>query len=424
MEKNDKVRKNRDRKKKVYSAVLSVIVAFSLWLYVVNNVSVEADATFNNIPVVREGEAVLKERNLMVTSISRETVSLNLFGSRDNLNKVDSSNTSVKIDLSSIQEPGEKIPMNYIPSYPADVGSNAFEVLEKNPAVIYVNVDYRRTFDVPVHVKWMGSRSENYIYDTENYTLGNTAVTITGPAAVADQIAQAVIEVDLTKRSESISESFRYTLCDAAGNPVDARQIITNLEDIRLDAQIQRIKEMDIIADIIYGGGATRENTTVTVEPEIIRVSGGEAVLAELGDTYTICTINLAEIERSTKDLKYTIALPEGVTNQTGVSEVNVTVRFTGLKTREFVIDTFELINVPEGMEAEIINANLTVKVRGPEEEMAQLSEADIRAVVDFSNAEVGTATYKASILVGDKFPNVGALKTSSVSATVQAAEE
>lgn len=411
------------RNNKVYSAILSVVVAFGLWLYVVNNVSVEMDATFNNIPVVREGESILNERNLMVTSLSVDSVSLNLFGSRDDLNKVDSSNTSVKIDLSSIKEPGEKIPLTPTPSYPADVSAGAFEVREKTPAVIYVSVDYRRTFEVPVNVKWTGTRSENYIYDTENYTLDTSAVTITGPAAVADQIAQAIIEIDLTNRTESISESFRYTLCDIDGKPVDAAQITTNAEEIRLDAQIQSIREVDLIVDVIYGGGATKENTVVSLEPETIRVSGGEAVLAELGDTYTVCSINLAEIEKSTKDLKYTIALPEGVTNQTGVSEVTVTVQFNGLKTREFTIDNFQTINVPEGMEAEIINANLTIKVRGPEEELTELKERDITAVVDFSNAEVGTATYKATITFGEKFPNVGALKTNSVSATVQTAE-
>ena len=109
------------KKNKIYSMILSVMVAFGLWLYVVNNVSSEMDATFNNIPVVREGESVLKERNLMVTNISHEVVSLNLFGSRDDLNKVDSSNTSVKIDLSNIQEPGEKIPLTYVPSFPLEI---------------------------------------------------------------------------------------------------------------------------------------------------------------------------------------------------------------------------------------------------------------------------------------------------------------
>ena len=412
------------KKNKIYSMILSVAVAFGLWLYVVNNVSSEMDVTFNNIPVVREGEAMLRDRNLMVTKLSHESVSLNLFGSRDDLNKLDSSNTSVKIDLSNIQEPGEKIPLTYVPSYPADVSAGAFEVREKTPETILVSVDYRRTFEIPVNVKWTGNRSEKYIYDTENYTLDNTVLTIPGPAAVADQIAQAVIEVDLSSRTESISESFRYTLCDIDGDPVDAQQIVTNVEEVRLDAQIQQIKEMDLVADIVYGGGATKDNTMVKLEPETIRVSGGEAVLAELGDTYTVCTINLAEIERSTKDLKYTITLPEGVTNQTGVSEVTISVQFAGLKTREFTIEKFQMVNVPEGMEAEIINANLTIKVRGPEAELEALKERDITAVVDFSNAEVGTATYKANITFGEKFPNVGALKTNSVSATVQQAEE
>lgn len=409
------------RKNKIYSVILSVAIAFGLWLYVVSNVTSETDITFEGIPVVREGETILTERNLMVTNMSANTVSINLAGSRDVLSKIDKSNTSVKIDMSKITEPGEKIAMNYTPSFPADVSSSDLDIREKNPSIIYVDVDYRRSYDIPVQVKWTGTRSENYIYDTENYTLDNMVVTITGPATVADQIRYAQIEVDLTNRGESISESFSYTLCDGEGNPVDAKLITTNVEQIRLDAQIQRIQEIDLVADILYGGGATKDNTTVTLNPATIRVSGGEAVLAELGDSITVCTINLAEIEKSTKELKYTIALPEGVTNQTGVSEVTVSVTFVGLKTKEFVVENFQKMNVPEGMEAEIINASLTIKVRGPEEELALLEERDITAVVDFTNAEVGTATYKATITFGEKFPNLGVLKTNSVSATVQA---
>jgi len=410
-------------KNKGYSIILSLVVAFGLWLYVVNNVSEQADWTFNNIPVVREGETVLSERNLMVTDISVDTVSLHLSGARDDLNKIDSSNTSVKVDLSTITEPGEKIELNYKPSYPSDVGANVFEVTDKNPSVIYVSVDYRRSFEIPVVVKWKGTRSEDYIYDTENYVLDYPAINITGPAAVADMIDHAEVEVDLSGKVESISESFRYTLCDVNGNPIDAKRITTSVEEVRLSAQIQRIKEVALNAEVIYGGGATAMNTTVDIEPKAIRVSGGEAVLAELGESYTVCTINLAEVEKNTDIQRYTITLPEGVTNQTGVTEAVVTVRITGLKTREFTIDNFEAVNVPEGMKAEIINANLTVKIRGPEEEILALTEQDIKAVVDFSAAEIGTATYKANIEFTEAFPNVGALKTNSVSATVQTAE-
>ena len=407
------------KERRITSAILSLVIAFGLWWYVVNNVSMEDDITFNNIPVVREGESVLSERNLMITDISTESVSMNLIGSREDLNKVDSSNMSVKINLTNIDEPGERIPLTYVPSYPATVANTAFEVPYKNPSVIFVSVDYRRTLEIPVVVKWTGTRSENYLYDTENYTTDYTTVTITGPATVVDQIDHAQVLIDLTDRSESFSESFRYTLCDAQGEPVDAQRITTSVEEIQLTAQIQQIKEVDLIADILYGGGATPENTTVTLSPEVIRVTGGEAVLEELGDTYTVCSINLADIEKSSNELKYTVTLPEGVTNQTGVSEVVVTVRFNGLKTKEFVVEKIEAIHVPEGMIAEVINANVTVRLRGPEAELSKLTEKDITAVVDLSAAEIGTATYKALIQINPEFPHVGALKTTSVSVTV-----
>ena len=410
---------DKRKEKRITSAILSLVIAFGLWWYVVNNVSMEDDITFNNIPVVREGESILNEENLMITDISTETVSMNLSGSREDLNKVDSSNLSVKINLSNIKEPGERIPLPYTPSYPANVANTAFEVSHKNPSVVFVSVDYRRTLEIPVKVKWTGTRSEDYLYDTENYTLDYSAVTITGPATVVDQIDHAQVLIDLSKRSESFSESFRYTLCDADGQPVDAKHVITSVEEVQLTAQIQQIQEVDLMVDVIYGGGATPENTTITLSSEAIRVSGGKAVLEDLGDSYTIGSINLADIEKSSHTQTFPLSLPEGVTNQTGVTEVTVTVRFSGLRTKELVVENIEMINVPEGMVAEIINANLTIRVRGPEDEINRLTEQDISAVVDLSEAETGTATYKALIKISEEFPNVGAMKTSSVSATV-----
>lgn len=412
------------KRNKLYSALLSVVVAFGLWLYVKNNVSIEDNNTFYNIPVVMEGEAVLNEENLMITSMSANTVSLNLTGARSDLSKLDSSKLTAKVDLSQIKEPGEHIPLSYTISYPSDVSASAFTVGNKNPGAIYVDVDYRRVSEIPVLIKWTGDRSEDYIYDTENALLDTNTVTISGPASVVDTIDHARVEVDLTEQIKSISQNFRYTLCDAESNPVDAAQITTNVEEVRLEMQIQKIREIQLAADVVYGGGATERNTTVEISPQTIRVSGGEAVLNELGDTLTICSINLADLDKNTNEQKYTLTLPEGVTNQTGVSEVTVSIRFTGLKTREFTIDQFEAVNVPEGLSVEIINANLSVKIRGPETEIAGLKEENIRAVVDFSNAEVGTATYKVKIVCDDQFPGVGAVKANSVSATVQATGE
>ena len=409
-------------KNKFTSILLSVAIAFGLWLYVITSVSPDSTETYYNIPVVLEGESVLNERGLMLTAASSSTISLELAGTRSDLSKVNSGNITVKVDLSKIYEPGQKIALKPNITYPGVVPSNAFEELSQSE--FYVNVEYRRNKEVPVEVVWTGTRSEDYLYDTENALLDYSTVNIVGPASAADLIHHAVVEVDLTDRTESLSESYRYTLCDAEGNPVDAAEITTNVEEIRVDMKIERIKVVDLVAEIIYGGGTSKLNTSVEVYPESIRLSGSDAALSELGDTLTIATIDLSTVERNTENTS-TISLPEGVTNQTGVSEATVTIRFSGLSTREFTIEDIQSLNIPEGMEAEIISASLQVKVRGPASEVSKLTAEDITATVDFANAVAGTSTYKATIVFSEDFSNVGAIMGPySVTATVQSGEE
>ncbi|HIT35119.1 MAG TPA: hypothetical protein IAC30_00375 [Candidatus Faecousia intestinavium] len=412
------------RRNKLYSVALSLAVAFGLWLYVVNTVSQQDDRTYYNVPVVMEGESILNEDNLMITSRSTSTVSVHLSGPRGELNKITNSNSlTVKADLSKITEPGDDIALAYTVVYPSNVNGSSLTEESRNPQAIYVDVDYRRTKEIPVQVSWTGNRSEDYIYDTENAVLDNPTITVAGPAAVVDQIDHAQIEVDLSEQVKSISQSYRYTLCDAAGEPVDAQQIVTSVEEVRLDMQIQRIKELDLVVDVVYGGGATASNTEITLSQETLRVSGGEAVLSELGDSFTVCTINLADVERSSTELTFPINLPEGVTNQTGVSELTVKIRISDVMTKEVTIENFRVVNVPEGLSAEIITASLTVKVRGPADEITRLEEEDIVAEADFTNAEVGTATYRVVVIFPEGFEDVGALKTNSVTAMVQAGE-
>ena len=132
------------------SILLSIVIAFGLWLYVITYVSPNSEETYYNIPVVLEGESVLNERGLMCTSTSSSTVSLQLAGARSDLIKVNQNNITVKANLSAITEPGQKINLRYTISYPGNVAQNAFETLSQSD--FYVDVEYRRVKDVPVVV--------------------------------------------------------------------------------------------------------------------------------------------------------------------------------------------------------------------------------------------------------------------------------
>ena len=410
-------------KSKFASIIISLIAAFALWSYVVTFVSPEAEDTYYNIPIVMEGESVLTtERNLMVTDVSATDLDLTISGNRSDLIKVNSANITVKVDLTKVYEAGERISLLPNITFPGDVASNALVVENKNPGSIYVTVEERRTKEVPVEIKWIGSTPEGYMSDRENRILDYSTITVVGPASVADLIEKAVIEVDLNEQRESISQDYRYTLCDGENNPVDAELIKTNVEQVRLDVKIQQVKEVDLVVDVIHGGGTNERNTAVTILPETIRLSGSEAVLEDLGEQIVLGKIDLSVIEKS-QTLTFPITLPERVTNLSNIEEAQVEIKFYGMTVKEFVVENIVPIHVPEGMEVDLITEKLTIVLRGSATEMAKIQVEDITVTVDFTDAEAGTTTFKPVIRCADKFPNLGYVGTYWVSATLRQAE-
>lgn len=405
-------------KNKLAAAALSIFIAMALWLYVITTVSPGSKETYYNIPVVLANESVLTERGLMITSQSATTATLVLSGNRTDLSKVDQSNITLKADLSAIYEPGNQIPITYTTSFPGNVASNAFVIESKSPGRIYLNVERRVSKAIPVEVKWIGSVPDGFIADRENKLLEHPTVQITGPQSVTDQIEKAVVEVDLTDQRESISRDCTYTLCNVEGEPVDAGLITTNVEQIHLEVKIQRVKDVLLTYHLVEGGGAKAENAEIILSMDKIRVSGSEAALELMGDQLVVGTINLAEIDQNTTKT-FTIPLEEGITNLTGVAEVTAEIRLTGLRTKDFLVRQINVVNVPEGLEVELITQELTIKVRGPSAQITSLKSDDVMVVVDFTGAEVGTATFPVRAVFTDGFRDVGIFKSESVSASV-----
>ena len=401
-------------KNKLGSILLAVTVAFCLWLYVVSNISIEDERTYHDIPVAFEGEIALEERGLMITSGTDATVDLRLYGARTNLNKLTSSNINIKVNLTRIYDVGQ-VEVDYDITYPGDVPSNAFTALNKDPGSITLTVEQRITKEVPVVIDYIGSVPEEYMCDVDNALLDQEYVTIVGPASAIDQIEKAVIQVNLEEQTSSILDYFQYTLCNAAGEPVDAGMVVTDTAQIRLELTIRRFKELAVTYTLVEGGGATAENTNITLDTPVVRVSGSDTLLEQLTEI-NLGTINLGTIKEDTL-LTYSISLPEGVVNLSGVEEVNVDIDFRDLATKDFTVENIRVIGVPSGMEYELVTKRLTVTLRGPVTLINKMTPQDLVVTADLSGKDVGTVMVNATIdPVGTTFDSAGALGNFSVS--------
>lgn len=412
------------KKDKILSMLLSLIIALGLWLYVVTTVSTESTETYNDISVTFEGETILTERNLMITSGKDFKVDLRLTGSRGDHKKITTANDiTVKVDLTKVYDPGE-MELSYKISYPNGLMEDAFEVVDQSPNKVKVTVEKKaQRDDVPVKISYSGSAAEGFICDTENAVLDYPYITVIGPSSVVELIDHARIDVDLKDRTESLSENYRYTLCDAEGEPVDVEFVTTNVAEVHLDMKIHRFKDVPVELTVAYGGGATEQNTTIKIEPSTVRVSGSEALLDEL-EKITLGGIDLSSIESDT-EMSFPINVPEGVTNESSVTEALVKITFNGLTTKEFEVTQIKGINVPEGMEYVLVNEVLKVKLRGLTGLINSIKPEDITATIDFTDKEAGTFTYKPVITIdGESYVSVGAVGSYSISATLRVPEE
>ncbi len=404
-------------KNKFFTLLLSVVIAFSLWLYVITVESPGSSDTIYDIPLTIAGEMVLEERGLMITSdIEDIKVDLLLSGNRSDLIHVDASNITLKADLSGIDKPGvHTIEYDFIP--PGSVASNAFVVESRYPEIITITVEKREFKEIPVQIEWLGAVPEGFIAETEDAVLDYEMITVSGPAAVVEKIDHAKIQLDLTDRKESIDQSLRFTLSDEQGEPVDAVQIRVNVEEVQVMLAVQRYKEVKLVVTLENGGGATSETVKCEVLPGTIKVAGSMAALEGL-EEINLGTIRLADYEEAAR-LSFDIVLREGITNLSNVTEAEVDLQFPNMTVKEFTVTKIVAANVPKGMKADVITEKVTVKIRGSVAEMNRLTEQDITLIVDFTNAQAGTTTYRVQAEFGEGFQNVGLLGKTQVTATV-----
>lgn len=423
-------------KRKLIYGLLSVLIAFGLWLYVVTVVNPEWEETFYNIPVVLENEEILHERGLMLLSEEEPKVTLRLSGNRADMIKLNASNITIRADLSRIYSAGEQS-LTYTIVYPGDVPNNAFEIVSQTPQQIKLPVVERKSKAVDVVLKITGEEP-GYMAMAEDALLDYEKITISGPADMIDRIVKAEVTVDLTGQKESINQEFSYVFRDAEGNEVNSEWIKSTPQKIHCIMKIQRVQNVLVSVEVLEGAGLEAGEYTVIyynqetgeVISNPIAISGSETQfevaqgdgLIRDGKLFFDKTIDLAQIsgtpaadgglEIVVQDLSVeNLLAPYEISNQSAVDLVKVVVKIPKLAIKTLRVTTIEKINVPEGLQVEIKTKTLDVTMRGPDFQLPYIKETDITVQVDFANAAVNgdgkfTATvtfsrYNQSFVVG-----------------------
>ena len=400
---------------KVFTLVLSFVLACILWGYVVNVVNEEITVHIKNVPVTFEGaQTLLEDRDLQVVTDQTEDVDLNITGRRSEVQNLSRDNVSVRVDLSDIRNSGE-YSLAYGVSLPDGVDEDDVNI-SRSPYYVKVNVVKLVSTEVRLEGVFEGSVAEDYIRG--EFEITPDVITVSGPESTIASIAKGVIKITQDSLSKNIDKSMSYVLLDSLQNPIDMTGVIVDNEKVDVFVPVYKVKEVPVVARFIEGDGITEEDITYEVSPAFVTVYGFAESLDGI-NSFVLPTIDLTKMVAN-EVLTFPIPISNNISNLSGETVAEVSVKIVGVSSKTVETKNFVITGQPEGYYVDVVRNTLAVTVRAPKNQIDLIESNNIRVVLDLSNISAynGNQLISAAIYV-DGFADAGVVGDYTVAVTL-----
>lgn len=413
MKKTNPMRKLYDSR--IFWLVLSLLLALALWSYVASLSADEFKQTFR-VRVEFAGEDIIRNsRDLVIIDPDTNTVSVEIVGPRRIVAALSDSDLVARVDVSKLtQATYTSLPYTII--FPDGTDASQLRTNSKTPDTVNFMVSQLSSKTVQVRGSFEGSLAGGYTAETPIFE--PSTIVVSGAEAYIKNVDYAWVTFGKENVSQTYVEETGFVLMDKNAEECSTFGITFSTDVVTATLPILEIKEVPLTVNLIEGGGASAENTKITIEPqETVTLAGDSALLAGI-NRITLATIDLTDFASSYSET-YPIVVDEALQNITGISEVKVTVEVVGLDTKTFTVDggNISCTNVTEGYEAEILSSNITVTLRGPEESLREVRSENIRAVADLLDYKNSVGTFMPEVRIYvDGFTDVGAIGDNTIS--------
>ncbi|MBO5869217.1 MAG: hypothetical protein J6Q89_00555 [Clostridia bacterium] len=401
-----KQNKNISNTQKAALIVLSFLGAFMLWIYAIGYDSTLFERTFDGVEVVIEGESALAENKGYTLAREQEFSSITVVakGKRSELNALNSSDFRAVIDVSQSQSAGTQT-LNIVVYSP-----NGIEVVSQSSttATVYVDEFTQRDEMLSVSV----DTGDGYVM-SEGISFVNSvanplSVIVSGPASVLDSVEGAYVKFNLDgyEISDNIYGYGVIELRDKSGKVIDNPYVTVSESTAYVTVTVTKQKTLPV--RVMFNGGMfDADDVTLEVSAESIMVSGSPNVLSGIDEL--VLSIDETAIDGN-KEFEFNVGsmLPSGITNDSGISKIDVRVTMPKLAVRTYNIksEKINVLNLPEGEQCKI-NNDLQIKIIGAREAIDEIDFEAITATVDFDRVTVeagGSYSANASISLGGEY--------------------
>lgn len=309
--------------------LLSLLVAFVIWLTVVNFSNPDTKGTQIVELTVQNGDKLTSADKIYNLDTKSVRVSYTVRTKYRNLITPD--DFEAYIDLNDYSITGA-VPV-YVKTSERLTGM--ISDVTPNPIVVHVATEdlQRKRFDVELSTK--GSAAEGYMAGQGELLSGSDHVYISGPVSEIGQISKVGIEVNVEEASADVTgEDASLRFYDANGNAISVDSRITlSRTEFAYKIPIYRIKSLSITAGTM---GEPAEGYTlegIDMSPAFVQVYGPDAILdRHVSVVIPDSEMNIAGATRNlTRSIDVSTYLPEGLFLAQPGAEVTVVAKIRKL---------------------------------------------------------------------------------------------
>lgn len=372
--------------------ILSIFVAFILWLVIINIIDPTISRQFTNIPVTILNENVITSANQVFEVESGDTVDVMVKGKRSFIEGLDETDFSASADLSklsTVNTAGIQVKLNKPTKENIEI--------DWNNEVLCVSLEEKSTQQFKVDIERQGNLADSY-------ELGETVaqpnmIEVSGGKSKIRKIARIGVTLGLNGESRDFERDLTPILYDDSGDVIDGTNVTFSHDTVRVRVEILPTKTVPVYVDI---QGKPAEGFTLIqtdFKPDTIMVAGTKQNLEKIKSVTVPVNIEGAQSDvESEVDLsQYLTGTDCKLVEDFSTVSIRCVVERNGKRTLSFVNTDINVKNLSDNLNFSYLDENERhdITLTGGEADLQRVTVTNLGASIDVKGLGPGQHTLE-----------------------------
>ena len=367
--------------------LLSVFVAFFVWLVIINVIDPTTTKHFSSIPVVILNENVITSANQVFEVESGDTVDVTVKGKRSFIEQLDETDFSASADLSklsTVNTAGIQVKLNKPTKDNVE--------LDWNNEVLRISLEEKSSQQFKVQIDPQGNLAD--FYELGEMVAQPNMIEVSGGKSKIKRIGSIGVILGLNGEADDFSKDLMPILYDREGDVIDGSNVTFSRDTIHVKVEVLPTKTIPVYVNV---EGKPAEGYTLIqtdFKPDTVMIAGTKSEL----DKVKSLTIPV-NVEGAKNDVESEVDLVDymkdtgcRLVDDFNTVSIRCVIEKNGKRTFSFVNTDITVKNLPEHLNFSYADENErhNITITGGEEDLKSITMTSLGASIDVAGLSAG----------------------------------